>query len=694
VTRGWLLASVFLATLLFQAPVARGGFLFYDDARFVVRNRAIEDLSNAPRFFTDLSTTASADAPTKDIYRPLRTLAYSVVHTVAGKSARAFHVTSLLFHAATAVLLALVLLEAGSGSWAVLVGALAWALHPVTVEATAWICSLGDVMCGFFALLSLLAHIRNRPVLAFLALVTALLAKEAAVVVPGLWLAWDFFFRREQVARSALRRALPALAVVLAFLVVRGAVIGAGMSQTDRPLGGSHANAVRTMLAGYGFYLSTIFFPFGSTVDVHVPVQASITLPVIAGFLLLCGTVFAVFRGPVPTRFAAAWFLLALVPASNVLVPLKIPTADRFLYLPLMGLSFAVAAACARWPRPALWAAPAGLLLLGGLTIHRIGDWRDDAALVAAWGRVNPKSERLLWAEASQHARRSIEAMRANDPAVALQQYGDANQLYGLFVQNVQGRGNVPIQVWMEAGELSLAWAEFMERYDRTADALQGYTTALTWFRRAFERQKAGLGRVVEEEVVRAASAVAQIATRLADMQNPQLDRTIREGMKALQFLGAEYGYDITLPFARLLLAASVRIRATEPEKARYGLDQVLAALAEAESRGVRGLSYWRAQCLYYQAFLEPYDRDKVRAAYDLYMQAADELPDYRYWALFHAARCRCSEGRVFKDDDAITQGRTMLQDLVAKAKAEGVRLPEDLMRRIASELSGCASRG
>jgi len=694
VTRGRVLIAVFLATLLFQSPVLDGEFLFYDDARFVVRNESIEDLSNAPRFFTDLTTTASKDAPTTDIYRPLRTLAYAVIHAVAGESARAFHMASLLFHAAAAALLALVLLEARLAPWPALLGALAWALHPATVESTAWICSLGDVMCGCFALASLLMHARNRPVFAFAFLAVALLAKEAAVVMPGVWLAWDFFFRRDEVKGRFLRRALPALGVVVAFLVVRGAVVGAGMSQTAEPLGGSHANALRTMLAGYGFYVSTIFFPFGSTVDAHVPVQASLTLPVIAGALLLAATVFAAFRGPVRTRLAAAWFLLALVPASNVLVPLKIPTADRFLYIPLMALGLLVGDACARAPRRMLWAAPAGLLLLGGLTVHRIGDWEDDAALVAAWRRVNPKSERVLWAEAAQHARRSIEAMRAGHAAAARDHYASANELYGLFVQNLQGPGNVPIRVWMEAGDLSREWARFMEGYDRTDEAVKAYAAAFGWYRIAFERQKAGRGRVVEEEVVRAARAVADIATRLADMRNPEMDRTIREGMKALQFLGREFGHDITLPFARLLLAYSISIRAAEPEKARQGFDQVLAALDDAERRGAESLSYWRAQCLYYKAFLKPYDRALVRRAYDLFLQAADEVAEYRWWAYFLAARCKCSEGKVFKDREAIEKGRALLERIPQKAKEEGVRLPRDLQVRILSEKNGCATRG
>ena len=196
------------------------------------------------------------------------------------------------------------------------------------------------------------------------------------------------------------------------------------------------------------------------------------------------------------------------------------------------------------------------------------------------------------------------------------------------------------------------------------------------------------------EEVLRAASAVAEISTRLADMQNPQIDRTIREGMLALQFLGREFGHDITLPFARLLLAYSVRIRAVDPAKARGGFEQVLAALDAAEKKGATRLSYWRAQCVYYRALLKPYDRAGVNEAYALYLKAAEELPRYRYWAYFYAARCRCSEGKVFQDKAAIEEGRRILEGLEERARGEGVRLSSDLRHRVASELAGCVSRG
>ena len=116
-------------------------------------------------------------------------------------------------------------------------------------EVTAWISSLGDAWCGFFCALSILLYAKDRRIPAFVAFVLALFSKEHAVVLPGLWLAWDFYLRRERFKGAWLRAAAPGLAIIVAFLFFR-AGLGAKMSQVAEPLGGSRLDAALTMLKG------------------------------------------------------------------------------------------------------------------------------------------------------------------------------------------------------------------------------------------------------------------------------------------------------------------------------------------------------------------------------------------------------------------------------------------------------------
>jgi len=184
-----LVLLVGLTAFLVHLRAREGRFLWYDDSRFVVANEQIDHVGNPLRFFTDLSTTASAEHPTDNIYRPLRTFAFALLNAAFGKRPAPFHMAAILLHAACAMLLMLLLIEAGVVAWAAALAAGLFALHPATVEATAWICSLGDLLCGVFVLLAMLLHARDRWGAALVALVCALFSKEHAVVVPGLWLA-------------------------------------------------------------------------------------------------------------------------------------------------------------------------------------------------------------------------------------------------------------------------------------------------------------------------------------------------------------------------------------------------------------------------------------------------------------------------------------------------------------------------
>jgi hypothetical protein len=686
----FLLACV--VSLLFHAPAKDHEFLFYDDGRFIVRNDAIEEIGNPLRFFTDLSTTTSTDAPTREIYRPVRTLSYAVLTTLFGKDPGAFHALAILVHALTTGVLVLLLLRAGLGIWPSLVGALAWGLHPVHVESVAWVCSLGDLWCGLFAALAMLFHAGERRVLALLALAAALFSKEAAVVVPGLWLAWDWFLNRDRLKQGALSAVLPGLALVIGFLLFRGWV-GAGMRQIPEPLGGSHLNAVLTMLAGLGFYATRLLFPHAPAFDARVEVPGSVLAPaVLLGVAVLVGLLWMVARGPRLTRLSAAWFLLALVPVSNVLVPLKIPTADRFLYLPAMGLAIAVGYLQTLSPRWSLRLAPLYLLLLGSLTLVRTGDFKDDAALIEMGKRVSPKSKTWLWAEASLAAKETMAAMQEGDFARAAVDSGRAQDLYRKFLANTAPHEQV--QVHMEVGDFFHQIAILAERIDMEVEAINAYTTALEHFYTAHQLQKRGIGRVIEEERVHAARMGAKIAIRLAVPENPNLERTVQEGMEMLAFLEAEYGDDIALDGVKLVLIRAIARRAQQPEQVRAVLARVAGQLQTLEDRG-ESVTFLKAQTLYYLSILKDRDPDRqgLERAYRMYQAAARETPSNRIRALFHAGRAARTIGTLFKDAEWMGRARGILESLAEIARQEGIRIDSRLQRQIEGELQLCRSR-
>jgi hypothetical protein len=562
---------------------------------------------------------------------------------------------SILLHAACALLLARLLMEAGAGRWPAALGALWFALHPVTVESTAWICSLGDVMCGLFSLLAVLLHVRGRWLGAHLALLVALFAKEHAVVVPGLWLAWDLIFRRSRARRWPLLARGPAagLALCLAFLALR-ASLGLKFAQVPEPMGGSLATAALTMLAGLGWYAGTVLLPFSPTFDARVALQESLfAAPVLIGLVVLGALLVGLWRGPRRVRLACGWFLIALVPVSNLIAPLKIPTADRFLYLPLMGLAFAMSELIRRTAHLSFRLAPIALVLLAALTVVRIGDWRDDASLIKAGKRVNPKSKMLIWAEASLVNTSAVRALREGKGELGVPLAQRAGELYDLYIRNA--RPDELIQVRVETADLLYELGDWSLRHDPGRKFRVAYSRSLENYLEAWKLQRAGAGRVIEKEVVHVAGRVVDLALKLATPANPNVGRTILVGLECMSFLEQEHGADLTFQRAQLRFVDSVVIRARDPARARAGFDAVLALLDEVDSRKGAWTTYLRAQATFYRAILKDLGLSRLglEQAVELYRlaarQAARESPGFEPQCLLQAAQALLIAGAEFK---------------------------------------------
>ncbi len=622
--RRWIVAAVVLLVLLVQAPARHGEFLDYDDNRFIVVNEHLDEVGNPLRFFTSLDVTTSAQRPTSDIYRPLRTLAYAALTSVFDRdSAAPFHWASILFHVVASMLLVLLLFQAGVRPWIAGVGAAVFGIHPVVVETTAWACSLGDAMCGAFALWAVLAHARDRTVQAVVALVLALFAKEHAVIVPGLWFAWDYALRPERLRGRSWRRVVPGLLIVIGFLWFRGSVLDANMSQVKGPLGGSWPQAVLTMLAGLGWYASCLLFPSGSTFLAVVPTQYGITAPAIAGVAVLAALVYGALRGSRLVRLGCLWFLIGLVPVSNLFVTLKIPTADRFLYLPLMGLMFLVADLAARTRPLSARLAAAPLVLLALLCVARIGDWKNDDAIVGAWQQTNRRQSELVWKDGASWAKKAFDELRGGDALVGGVHADRAVKKYVAFFQNAPPSAQLMARI--EAGDLLYEVGRRAMRTSMGRDWQQPWSRALEHYVMVFQLQRVGRGRVIAVEMRHVANRIVKIGIPLAQPFSPSLKYTIEACEDALRFLKNEHGRDGRYDFTRLLLSGGITNRAKDPAGSRRAFNEILRILDELQKDGIDTPPFQRAQAIFYRAILEPkngIDVPRIRDAIMVYARA------------------------------------------------------------------------
>ncbi len=368
-------------------PALFAGFVF-DDPRFVENNEAIRTLTPASvvSCFTDPRTLA--DVGWKGIYRPLRTLDFAIDYNLGGGTPFVFHFRNILYHAFAAVLVFLVLLELlGQTKGArrgALFGSIFFVLHPVHTEVVAWITSRGDLLLIVFFLFALLMHMRGRTIPASVFLVLALFSKESAVVFVGAAVLVDLLRRaRLRFGWYALYTAL-AIGYVGVWKLVMSSYDAGGMAHLENWWGGSYGGNLLVMSQGFMLYVKELVLPIDFVIDYHIPALGHATTGSTVSILVLCLVGIGAIVAGRRSQFALAFFLVTLFPTSNLLIKVGIPTAERFLYLPSVGLCFLAAPWLAR--TRLAFAVFACFFLL---TFARSLDWRTSQIL---WDATNARA--------------------------------------------------------------------------------------------------------------------------------------------------------------------------------------------------------------------------------------------------------------------------------------------------------------
>ena len=296
-------------------------------------------------------------------WHPMTWLSHMAVAQFAGMSPRAHHLTNVVIHAASSVLLFLLLLRLTGAMWQSWFVAALFGLHPMHVESVAWVAERKDVLSALFGFLALFFYAgyadgKPRPVpyaLAFTCFLLGLMSKSMLVTLPVVMLLLDFWpldrFRPaagegKWPARAAalFREKIPFFAVSLAVAVVTIQAQRQGGALKDfyqRPLGQRIENA----LVSYARYVFKAVWP--RDLAFLYPYPASFPFWQVAGslFLLILLSLGAVrFRRQLP--FLAVgwfWFLITLAPVIGLIQVGDQSMADRYSYLPSIGL-FIIAA--------------------------------------------------------------------------------------------------------------------------------------------------------------------------------------------------------------------------------------------------------------------------------------------------------------------------------------------------------------
>lgn len=432
---------LFVGTVALYTRALDYGFTNYDDPSYVTANPHVQGgLSWAGLRWAFAGRT--------DYWHPLTWLSHMLDWQLYGGRAPGHRLTSILWHAANAVLVFLVLRRLTGAFWASALCAALFAWHPLRVESVVWIPERKDVMSGAFFLLTLWAYagyvdrrraggagVGARYGLTLALFAAGLMCKPVLVTLPGVLLLLDFWpLGRWPVSGAAAPRETAAfLLVEKAPFVLLSALIAAVTLAMQRAAGAFslHLSAgarLANAAVSLARYLGKFFWPFSLTVCYPHPGHwpAAAVAAATALLLLITGLALWQWRSRPWLLVGWGWFLVLLLPSLGLVQAGYQAMADRYTYLPALGLQLAglwtlrgfTRAPLPRW----LWAVEAGILLAACalrtwdhervwhdpdiLFSHAIEVARNNYPAHAFYALVLLGEGRL--AEAEQHAERAV----------------------------------------------------------------------------------------------------------------------------------------------------------------------------------------------------------------------------------------------------------------------------------------------
>ncbi len=608
----WIAIGLVALTAIVFAPVRQFSFVNWDDQSYITEN------PNIGEGLTWHSVRWALTTGYSPYWHPMTWLSHLLDVQLFGLDAGPHHVTSLLLHClgTLAVFVLFRRMTAATGRSAFL--AAMFAVHPLHVESVAWIAERKDVLSTLFwalALLAYVAYVRRPTIGRYVGVVglfaLALMSKPMVVTLPFVLLLVDVWplkrvrFTRADATvwrRVALEK-LPLLALALCTSIATVIVqqrVGAMASFDVLPWRLRAANAT----VAYVEYVWKTIWP--TDLAAFYPYHVYATWQVLCAALLIVGTSALVIRARHERPYLLVgwfWYLITLAPVIGLLQAGEQRIADRFMYVPMIGLltvvSWGVFDLVERWGGAVRWVpmAASAVVVASAITARaQVEHWTDSVTLWEHATRATPDSyiafenlgqalrERGQLEEAAANYQRALALAPAGSPAYQAVIY---NSL-GLVVTR-QGRGDVAIAHFVAAARLNPQFAEAQSNLgnalaasNRLSEAVEHYRAAVS-IKPDFTEALVGLGSALvsqnkAEEAVAAYNDALRMDPRLAQAHNGlgaalamqgQDDRALTEYAEALRLKP-------DLPTAHLNIAV-LQIKQGRMAEARQHLETALA---------------------------------------------------------------------------------------------------------------------
>lgn len=383
------------AASVVMAPALKAGFVNWDDPVYLHGNRMIHSLD--PHSLKTLFTSLF-----EGNYHPVTLLSFSLEYALFGLNPFPYHLSNYLLHILNALLVFFLTRGLFQSRATALFCSLIFAVHPLRVEAVAWISERKEVLSTSFYLGALLAYTRwarrgsgrSFPAVSFALFLLAVLSKPMAVTLPLALFLVDWYLAMPLSRRTLLLKVPYLVAGAAAAAVTFLAQHGAGAITIQA--GGYGWRYPITVFHNLWFYVSRFALPLRLSAFYPYPQEAQIVSPgYLAGAALGAGFLLSLSpltRGLREYRLGAWFFLLTILPVLGIVPVGSTPVADRYFYLTGIGLAWAAAgllrASKAAFPSTNPRARAAGLAALslwlaalGILTWSRSMVWRDSVSL-------------------------------------------------------------------------------------------------------------------------------------------------------------------------------------------------------------------------------------------------------------------------------------------------------------------------
>ena len=349
--QNFFLLSVLVLTFVVLIPTLRNGWITLDDPIYILDNPLIKDLSweSIKLMFTTLQVNGS--------YNPIVLLSWAIDYHFVGLNPGLFHFTNLILHLLVVLLVFFLSLKLSNNKLVAFGTSLLFGIHPMHVEAVAWVTARKDLLYTLFYFSGLIAYFfyqeelketkkRKWILVCFICFVLALFSKGSALTFPLILWAMDYLKKRKDLKILLLEK-IPflALSVFFAYLSIRAQDEGEALQFREFY---SIMDSLSVGFFGYLDYMIKVFYPYKLSALHPYPTPSGVPVPwyfTAAALPVLAITIYCITKIKSNRKlvFGMGFFFISLIPVIQVLSFAISVTADRFTYLPYFGIFFIIA---------------------------------------------------------------------------------------------------------------------------------------------------------------------------------------------------------------------------------------------------------------------------------------------------------------------------------------------------------------